>query len=62
MSAMPRLREAGFVHGDLRDTSILVDVEADDDDVRFVSWDWDWAGRKEGPSIVEYPVSINHQV
>jgi len=52
-----RMHNAGFVHGDLRDTNILVDVTANNDGVKIV--DWDWAGAQ---GSVEYPISINLQV
>ena len=55
-SAVKRMHDAGFVHGDLRDTNILVNT-ADNDDVKIV--DWDWAGH---PGSVEYPISINLEV
>jgi len=51
--AVQRMHDAGFVHGDLRDTNILVNK----DGVKIV--DWDWAGR---PGDVKYPISINPQV
>ena len=57
MDAVRRMHNAGFVHSDLRDTNILVDVMADNDGVKIV--DWDWAGAQ---GSVEYPISINLQV
>ena len=57
MSAVQRMHDAGFVHGDLRDINILVDVTADNDDVKIV--DWDWAGHW---GSVKYPISINLEV
>jgi hypothetical protein len=57
MDAVQRMHNAGFVHGDLRDINILVDVTANNNDVKIV--DWDWAGC---PGSVEYPISINPEV
>ena len=51
--AAQRMHHAGFVHGDLRDTNILVD----NDGVKIV--DWNWSGR---PGEIKYPISINLQV
>ncbi len=51
------LHDAGFVHGDLRDTNILIDLESlDSDDVRIHFVDFDWAGRI---GEAEYPDDIN---
>ena len=55
--AAQRMHRAGFMHGDLRDTNILVDVTSNNNGVRIV--DWDWAGRS---GDVKYPTSINFQV
>ena len=51
------LHDAGFVHGDLRNTNILIDLESlDSDDLRIHFVDFDWAGRI---GEAEYPVDIN---
>ena len=55
--AVQRMHDAGFVHGDLRDTNIFIDVTSDNDVVKIV--DWDWAARS---GDVKYPTSINLQV
>jgi serine/threonine protein kinase len=51
------LHDAGFVHGDLRDTNILIDLESlDSNDVRIHFVDFDWAGRI---GKAKYPLDIN---
>ncbi len=51
------LHDAGFVHGDLRDTNILIDLESlDSDDVKIHFVDFDWAGRI---GEAKYPYGIN---
>jgi serine/threonine protein kinase len=51
------LHDAGFVHGDLRDTNILIDLESlDSNDVRIHFVDFDWAGRI---GETKYPDDIN---
>src|SRR5207247_402367 len=55
-SAMEQLHSAGYVHGDLRSSNILIHYlnTASSPTVRFV--DWDWAGEH---GQVKYPISIN---
>ncbi|KAI0293993.1 hypothetical protein BC826DRAFT_1013672 [Russula brevipes] len=51
------LHEGGFVHGDIRDTNILIDrgsLESEDVAIHLV--DYDWAGRI---GEAKYPVGIN---
>jgi hypothetical protein len=51
------LHDAGFVHGDVRSTNILIDLESlDSDDVRIHFVDFDWAGRI---GEAKYPNDIN---
>jgi thiamine kinase-like enzyme len=51
------LHRARFVHGDVRDTNILIDLESlDSDDVKIHFVDFDWAGRI-GEAV--YPDGIN---
>jgi hypothetical protein len=51
------LHDAGFVHGDLRDTNILIDLDSlDSNDVRIHFVDFDWAGRI---GEAKYPDDIN---
>ena len=51
------LHDAGFVHGDVRSTNILIGLESlDSDDVRIHFVDFDWAGRIGG---AKYPNDIN---
>ena len=45
------LHDAGFVHGDLRDTNILIDIESlESDDVKIHIVDFDWRDVLEKPS------------
>jgi len=55
-NATEQLHSAGYVHGDLRSTNILIHYlnTASLPTVRFV--DWDWAGEH---GQVKYPISIN---
>lgn len=48
------LHRQGLVHGDLRDTNLLVRT---DGELGFMVVDFDWAG-KEGE--VTYPINVNH--
>ena len=51
------LHDAGFVHGDLRDTNILIDLKSlESDDVKIHFVDFDWAGRI---GETKYPNDIN---
>ena len=51
------LHDAGFVHGDVRSTNILIDLESlDSDDVEIHFVDFDWAGRI---GEAKYPNDIN---
>lgn len=45
---------AGFVHGDIRDTNIMVSKS---DETRFMIVDFDWAGRTQE---ARYPVGVNY--
>ena len=53
-SVVDVLHEAEFVHGDIRDTNILVDVGSDE--LKIVMLDFDWAGPVND---VRYPYDIN---
>lgn len=51
------LHENGFVHGDIRDSNILIDTNSlDADNVKLHFIDFDWAGRVER---VKYPMGVN---
>jgi RIO-like serine/threonine protein kinase len=51
------LHDAEFVHGDVRSTNILIDLESlDSDDVGIHFVDFDWAGRI---GEANYPDDIN---
>jgi serine/threonine protein kinase len=55
--ALHVLHDAGFVHGDLRDTNILMDFDSlESDDVKIHFVDFDWAGRI---GEAKYPSDIN---
>ena len=52
------LHAGGFVHGDVRDTNILIDRRSlgDTDDVKIHLIDFDWAGPI---GITNYPMGVN---
>ena len=52
--AIDALHQVDLVHGDLRDTNILVST---DGNVNFLLVDFDWSGRV---GIACYPVNVNH--
>lgn len=47
------LHEAGYVHGDIRDTNIMA---SENDPKKFMFIDFDWAGKV---GEVRYPVGVN---
>ncbi|TFK50474.1 hypothetical protein OE88DRAFT_1808792 [Heliocybe sulcata] len=56
-SALDTLHQGGFVHGDVRDTNLLVDVQSlESEDVAIHLIDFDWAGRI---GEAKYPLGIN---
>jgi hypothetical protein len=52
--ALSQLHKAGFVHGDIRDTNIMVHGSGEQ---RFLLVDFDWAGKI---GEVEYPPNVYH--
>lgn len=51
------LHAEGFVHGDIRDTNILVDRDSlQTDDIKLHFVDFDWAGRV---GEAKYPIGVN---
>ncbi|KAF8349607.1 hypothetical protein F5887DRAFT_1279875 [Amanita rubescens] len=56
-SMMRTLHQAGFVHGDIRESNILIDVESlTSDDVMIHLIDFDWAGPI---GEAKYPADVN---
>jgi tRNA A-37 threonylcarbamoyl transferase component Bud32 len=57
---LARFHDAGYVHGDIRDTNILVDINslASDyaENVKVHLIDFDWAGKA---GEVKYPIGVN---
>ncbi|KAI9459603.1 hypothetical protein HD554DRAFT_2176873 [Boletus coccyginus] len=53
---LAKFHEAGFVHGDIRDTNVMVS-KLDEKDFNIV--DFDWAGRA---SEVTYPACVNREI
>ncbi len=57
MSVVQILHQEGFVHGDIRESNILIDVESlTSDGVRIHLIDFDWAGPV---GEAKYPADIN---
>jgi hypothetical protein len=59
MKVVMDLHEGGFVHGDIRDTNILVDLDSltdDSDGVNVQLIDFDWAG---SVGAARYPLGVN---
>ena len=54
LQAVNSLHNAGFVHGDIRDTNTMV---CKTDETKFMIIDFDWAG-KIGEA--RYPANVNH--
>jgi serine/threonine protein kinase len=52
------LHTGGFVHGDVRDTNILIDRESIADDVKVHIIDFDWAGPV---GTNNYPMGVNRR-
>ncbi|KZT02334.1 uncharacterized protein LAESUDRAFT_622760, partial [Laetiporus sulphureus 93-53] len=58
-SIVRMLHEGGFVHGDIRDTNLLIDPESlASDDVMVHLIDFDWAGRI---GEAKHPVGVNRK-
>ncbi len=56
-SVVRTLHQEGFVHGDIRESNIFIDVESlTSDDVTIHLIDFDWAGPI---GEVKYPVDVN---
>jgi serine/threonine protein kinase len=56
-SVVQTLHQGGFVHGDIRDTNILIDIESlASEDVAIHLIDFDWAGRL---GEAKYPIEVN---
>jgi serine/threonine protein kinase len=56
-SVVQTLHQGGFVHGDIRDTNILVDIGSlASEDVAIHLIDFDWAGRL---GEAKYPIEVN---
>ena len=59
MKVVIDLHEGGSVHGDIRDTNILVDLDSltnDSDGVNVQLIDFDWAG---SVGVARYPLGVN---